>query len=352
MKDYILMEDNTLIPSRKSVWKEPFAQEVAHFWNQWNGPTMSVAVRTSGSTGIPKVIHIRKDRMLNSALATCKVIDMEFNGKGLLALSATTIAGMMMMVRAEYAHVSLYIVPPSSHPFQYNFGKLTIAPLVPMQVMSSLQVPSEAERMMQVDTLLIGGAPISDELEKRLRLFPNAVYESYGMTETVSHIALRRVNGESPQSAFVPLPGISISTNADEALCVTAPAIIEQPLTTNDRIHLNADGSFQLRGRLDNVVNSGGVKIQLEEVERELEKLLPGIPLAVSSMEHPLLGEALVLIMESSLVPNKEVFNALPRYHKPFGILSVDQLPRVASGKIDRSACRFMVRHAINIVEV
>jgi O-succinylbenzoic acid--CoA ligase len=233
--------------------------------------------------------------------------------------------------------------------------------MVPLQVWNSLQVPEEREQLMQIKQLIIGGGAIDEALERKLKDFPNAVWSTYGMTETLSHIALRRLNGPERSEWYTPFDGVSLSLSEDGCLVIDAPAVHDGPLVTNDIVEFEENeewGSlrkdqgtarrFRILGRKDNVICSGGIKIQIEEVERTLHPYL-AIPFLVTCAKDERLGEQVVLLIEQGEVDEVEAIchRILPKYWQPRHILSIDHLPMTPTGKPARSEARKLVEQLI-----
>ena len=223
--------------------------------------------------------------------------------------------------------------------------------MVPLQVWNSLQVPEERERLMQIKHLIIGGGAIDEELERQLKNFPNAVWSTYGMTETLSHIALRRLNGPEASEWYTPFEGVEVSLNADNCLVINAPAVHDGPLVTNDIATLHFQPStlhlqpfFRILGRKDNVICSGGVKIQAEEVERLLRPHIKA-PFCITRMKDVRLGEAVVLLTEETDTESLRLLceQVLPRLWKPRHYVSVAKIPFTATGKIARHEAEKLV---------
>ena len=144
--------------------------------------------------------------------------------------------------------------------------------------------------------LIIGGGAIDAALEQEIRQMPNTVYSTYGMTETLSHVALRRLNGPEASPYYHPFPSVTLSLSPDNTLVIDAPLVCDERLVTNDVARLLPDGSFAIIGRKDNIINSGGIKIQIEEVEERLRPYLD-LPYAITAAPDPRLGEAVVLLI-------------------------------------------------------
>lgn len=309
------------------------------FVDEWNNDSAYVEVKTSGSTGEPKRMLVEKRRMLNSARITCDFLGLKPGDTALLCMSTDYIAGKMMVVRSIERRLKLISVPPSGHPLADNYQLSTIhyqlnfAAMVPMQVYNSLQVPKEKERLMAIRHLIIGGGAIDEEMEAELRSFPNAVWSTYGMTETLSHIALRRISGPEASEWYTPFPTVKLSTNDEGCLVIDAPEVCAQTLVTNDIVELKPDGRFRIRGRKDNVICSGGIKIQIEEVEQALKKYVR-VPYIISKRKDPKFGEIVVLLTEGDTAQVQTICQqVLPKYHQPKLYLKIDKIPLTETGK-------------------
>lgn len=204
--------------------------------------------------------------------------------------------------------------------------------MVPMQVYNTLQVPEERERLMSIRHLIIGGGAIDDALGAELKNFPNAVWSTYGMTETLSHIALRRLSGPEASDWYTPFPSVQVSLSDEGCLVIDAPEVCPECLVTNDIAEISTQG-FRILGRKDNVICSGGIKIQIEEVERHLRPFLRA-PYLISKRPDPKFGEVAVLLTEDSVDEARQVCErVLPKYHLPRHYLHVDHLPLTETGK-------------------
>lgn len=324
-------------------------REVLLFLKRWFDDSPVLTVHTSGSTGVPKQLIVRKDRMMQSARLTCEALGLYPGDKALLCMNLRYIGAMMVVVRSLVAGLNLIVRPASGHPLCDIDTPLRFAAMVPLQVYNTLSVPSERRRLEQTDILIIGGSAVDDSLLAPIHLLPGAVYSTYGMTETLSHIALRRLNGDEASDYYIPFPSVSLSQSADGALVINAPLLCDEVLYTNDIVHLCPDNSFLVLGRKDNIINSGGIKIQAEEVERLLRPLLKGM-FVITAVPDARLGEAVVLLAEnlpelSSL--RKQAESMLPLYHCPRYFRVVEAIPQAGNGKIDRMACRRLAKEII-----
>lgn len=303
------------------------------FLSEWNDASEFVHVQTSGSTGAPKPMSVEKRRMLASARITCDFLGLRSGDTALLCMSLDYIAGKMMVVRSIERGLKLISVEPSGHPLS-NVEYVDFAAMVPMQVYNSLQVPEERERLMRIRHLIIGGGAIDDQMAAELRTFPNAVWSTYGMTETLSHIALRRISGPDASEWYTPFPSVRVTHNDEGCLVINAPEVCEEPLVTNDIVEFLSDHSkFRIIGRRDNVICSGGIKIQIEEVERHLRPHLH-VPYLLTKRHDPKFGEVAVLLTEGSVEEAREVCQRmLSKYHQPRYYLHVARIPLTETGK-------------------
>ena len=319
------------------------------FISEWFDESPVITIQTSGSTGMPKPIVVRKEKMIQSAQMTCSFLNLKKGDKALLCLPLQFIAGQMMVVRALTAGLDLIVRNPSGNPLADVKTPLRFAAMTPMQAYNSLQVPVEKERLMRIEILLIGGGAIDPELSRELQTFPNAVYSTYGMTETLSHIALLRLNGADASKYYTPFPSVKLSLSQERTLIIEAFHVADEIIYTNDVAELLPDGRFRILGRTDNIINSGGVKLQAEEIE---ERLRPVISenFVITSVPHPKFGEAVVLLIPQRQTISLEQIKALlPVFQQPKYILETGTIPLTPTGKIDRAACRklaFMLTNA------
>ena len=336
---------------------------VNDFLQEWNSPSETLLVHTSGSTGKPKPMWVEKQRMLNSAHITCDFLGLRPGDSALLCMSLDYIAGKMMVVRSIERKLRLFSVKPSGHPWSdESLTKMVemdfdFVAMVPMQVYNTLQVPQERERLSRIKHLIIGGGAIDDALAEELRSLPGAVWSTYGMTETLSHIALRRLNGEEASEWYQPFDSVGVSLNSDGCLVIDAPLVCSEPLVTNDIAEIkqqetsshSSDASsslktssphvlFRIKGRKDNVICSGGIKIQIEEVENLLRQHLDA-PFLLAKKKDEKFGEIAVLVTESGDLEGVEAIcrQVLPKYWVPRQYLHFDQLPMTETGKPKRA---------------
>ncbi len=323
--------------------------DIEEFLTDWHSPSPTLLVHSSGSTGEPKPMLVEKRRMEASARITCNFLGLKKGDTSLLCMPLDYIAGKMVVVRALTCGLRLISVKPSGHPLATITEPIDFAAMVPLQVYDTLQVAEERQRLKSVRHLIIGGGAIDDSLKVQLQDFPNAVWSTYGMTETLSHIALRRLNGPGATEWYTPFDGVTLSLTADGCLVIEAPSVHEGKLFTHDIAELRSDGTFRILGRKDNIICSGGIKIQIEEVERLLRPSLPS-PFMVTRTYDERLGQAVVLLLESG---SPEAVRAicqrvLPKYWQPRHILVVARLPFTATRKPARQAAEFLASEKIN----
>lgn len=309
------------------------------FVSDWQSDSPTLLVHTSGSTGKPKPMLVEKRRMEASARITCGFLGLRAGDTALLCMPLDFIAGKMVVVRSLVWGLQLVAVEPSGHPLKGLTESPTFAAMVPMQVYNSLKVEEERRLLRDIKHLIIGGGAINRDMAEELRGFPNAVWSTYGMTETLSHIALRRLSGAEASEWYEPFDGVGVTTSADGCLVIDAPAVCAQPLVTNDIAEIAPDGRrFRIRGRRDNVVCSGGLKLQIEEMEARLQPHL-NMPYMISKRPDDKFGEAVVLLAVTDDMESVcEVCRKhMPRYEQPRYFLAVSELPMTPTGKPARA---------------
>jgi len=323
--------------------------DLEEFLTEWHSPSPTLLVHTSGSTGEPKSILVEKRRMEASARFTCNFLGLKEGDTTLLCMPLDYIAGKMVVVRALTCGLRLISEKPTGHPLATITEPIDFAAMVPLQVYNTMQVAQERQRLMAVRHLIIGGGAVDESLRIQLHDFPNAVWSTYGMTETLSHIALRRLNGQGASDWYTPFEGVTVSLSADDCLVIDAPAVHTGRLVTHDIAELRSDGTFRIMGRMDNVVCSGGIKIQIEEVERLLRPSLP-YPFQITRVYDERLGQAVVLLLESDSVEETRAIcqHVLPKYWLPRHIVAVTHLPITATGKPARQAAELLAAEKLN----
>jgi O-succinylbenzoic acid--CoA ligase len=305
---------------------EDYERSVGHFLLDWFDHSPVIEMQTSGTTGTPKIITVEKQSMVNSALATGDFFDLHPGNKVLHCLPTKYVAGKMMFVRGFILGLDMDFVAPSSHPMQNNECKYDFTAMVPLQVQNSLK------ELANVRKMIIGGVKLGKTLESALRKMHVQAYETYGMTETITHIAAKKIG----EKAFTVLPGVTISYDDKQCLVIHAPHISGEVIVTNDLVELVNENQFVFLGRVDNVINSGGIKLIPEIIEEKLSHKI-GSRFFVVGKPDDALGEKLVLVVEGERRDfATDFFDFLDRFEKPKEILFIDKFIETGSGKIMR----------------
>ena len=317
-------------------------KEVVSFLKEWFDPNEYVIGRTSGSTGKPKEIRLLKKDMLASARITNAFFEIGQETNMLLCLSPSYIAGKMMIVRALTAQANLWVTPPSSSPLSHFSGAIDFAAMVPMQVDTTLSTPETAKRLNRIRHVIIGGAATSPLLHKKLQYISSRCFGTYGMTETVSHVALRYHNGPQASDPYFAIGQVRFATDDRDCLVIHTPHLHTGTFTTNDIVRLIDERHFEWLGRHDNVINSGGIKLFPETLE---QKLAPYIAqrFFITSQPDDYLGEKAVLVIEDApwdkkrcTALKKQIKQLLPPYEVPKNILFQNPFRETYSGKVIR----------------
>ncbi len=307
---------------------------IGKFILEWLDNNDFITVKTSGSTGIPKNITLQKEHVFNSAEATVSYFDLKEGTKALLCLSSNYIAGKMMLVRAMTAGWDLHIAATEKNPLENINSDFDFTAMVPYQVFHSLA------DLYKVKKLIIGGGAVPWKLEEELQKCETDIFATYGMTETISHIAVRPLNGKEKSTVFSALPKVNFSQSKNGCLQIHAPEISEETVATNDVVELISPISFKFLGRIDNVINTGGVKVHPEAVEERLSLHIKQ-PFFITSEKDGALGERVILIIESEkqlkLEDYTKVFGTLSAYEKPKKVYNRPQFIYTETGKIKRA---------------
>jgi O-succinylbenzoic acid--CoA ligase len=308
--------------------------EVDAFLHEWNNAEDFIICHTSGSTGAPKTIHLEKSKMRKSAEKTISFFNLQPGQNAALTLSCDTIAGKMMIVRAMECRMKLHILPLCQHPLEEVTEEIDFISMVPAQAASYL----DSGATQHANTIvIIGGAPISLALEEKIAKHWKNAYQSYGMTETYSHVAIRQINGSS-NNPYHAIPGVTFSTKEGN-LAIHAPQLLNTTLVTTDIVELLDVSTFRFIGRSDFAINSGGIKVHPENLEQRLGALISG-DFMITSAEHALFGETTALIItDKAQLPKRkamldsELFN---HYEIPRVFQEINPISRTENGKIDR----------------
>ncbi|SIS56069.1 O-succinylbenzoic acid--CoA ligase [Zobellia uliginosa] len=322
---------------------EAYEQAIGDFLIDWLNDAPSLTVHTSGSTGKPKPINLQKEHMLNSARATGAFFKLQPDDTALLCLPASFIAGKMMLVRAMVLGLSLDCVPPSSKPLTETSASYDFVAMVPQQFENSLY------ELDGVKKLIVGGAPVSYKLKQSFLKAAQRtnVYETYGMTETITHIAVKPLLAELIESdidldVFTTLADVSVTTDERGCLVIDAPLVSNETIYTNDIVRLTSEKTFKWLGRFDNVINSGGVKLFPEQIEAKLASIIDN-RFFVAALPDEVLGQKLVLLVEgvdetAQLKDKIANLTTLNKFEVPKDIFAMEAFVETSSGKIKRKA--------------
>lgn len=303
-----------------------FQKPLGRFILDWFDNHPNITLQTSGTTGIPKQITVPKQAMIDSALATGRFFNLEPKDKALCCLPVNFIAGKMMLVRAIVLGLDLHFIEPTAFPLTNKHTKYDFVAMSPMQVENSIR------QLDLVKKLIIGGSKVSKSLQEKLLPLATLSYETYASTETLTHIAARKIGEEY----FKLLPGIKIELDPRGCLMIEAPRISMHKIITNDLVEITPENQFRWIGRVDNVVNSGGIKLSPESIEAKLTDKIP-YRFFIAGVPDEVLGEKLILIVEAeefTLAGN--VFESLDKYEKPKEVVFMPKFLETESGKIKR----------------
>ena len=330
-------------------WKN----DIYEFIQEWLDEKSTIQAKTSGTTGTPKTILLQKNKMVASALKTGQYFNLEENAKALLCLSPNYIAGKMMIVRAFVLGLDLVLVKPSGNPLKNTyFDKIDFAAMVPLQALNSVQNEKERQQFRKIKKTIIGGGVVSKSLLNLLQKENNNFYATYGMTETITHIAVKKLSSGSLQlptkkeqsEFFETLPNVQIKIDHRGCLVINAPDVAEEKVTTNDLVEIISPTKFKWLGRFDNIINTGGVKVIPENVEALLGKYLER-RFFISSQPDEVLGERIILLIEGAIFSKKEkeelsdfMKNNLTKFSIPKAVFFIERFVETDSGKVKRTA--------------
>lgn len=322
-----------------------YRKDTADFISNWLSDDENIKIKTSGTTGRPVTLWVEKNSMLHSAGQTLRFFNL-IKGKTLLsALPVKFIGGKMLWVRAILGKLNVATVKPSINPLEDLDSNVSIdfAAFTPHQLHYILENPYSRDRLESVPQVIIGGAPMGFQLEDQIKNLGNTIYHTYGMTETLSHIALRKVNVKDPDDRYQLISkAIKIKTDSRSCLVIEAD-YLKDPVITNDIVKIKEDGKFNWMGRYDNVINSGGIKLMPESIEKRLAPYIP-FNFFVAGMEDDILGQKLVLCIEGKEEPydlkalNGFVGRVIQQYEIPKEIIYYTSFIYASNNKIDRAA--------------
>jgi O-succinylbenzoic acid--CoA ligase len=316
------------------VFAHQFSNEIYQFLVDWFSKDGFLVVQTSGSTGKPKSIPLKKELMINSALVTGQFFDLQENTKALLCLPVSYIAGKMMLVRAMTLGWSIDVIAPNSTPLETIEREYDFSAMVPLQVENSIN------KLQKIKKLIIGGGVVSEELKVRLQSLSTLAFATYGMTETITHIAVKKLNNRKRNPSFYQiLPGVKIFKDERNCLVIEASNVANDCVVTNDVVQLISDTQFDWLGRFDNVINSGGVKLHPEKIEVKLSEII-GNRFFVAGIPDKKLGQKLILIIEgkkhNNFLNNIKKNKTLTKFEQPKEVYFIDKFIETKTKKIQR----------------
>lgn len=332
------------------AYSKTYSLEIYQFLKIWFSTDDSITVLTSGSTGKPKPIQLKKKLMLNSAKATGDFFDTKENTTALLCLPIQYIAGKMMLIRALALGWRLDIIESTSNPLKNIDKAYDFSAMVPLQLENSLS------KLNLIKKLIVGGGVVSNELQEKLQNISTQVFATYGMTETITHIAVKKMNNymslrgritkqsDTKVAYYQTLPNVTIYKDQRDCLVIDAPKVSDEIIFTNDVVELISDTQFNWLGRFDNVINSGAIKLHPETIEEKLSKIISN-RFFVTGISDEILGERLILIVENDNSTKikkmllKEIKNSklLLKYEVPKEIYFIRKFIETETGKIKRN---------------
>jgi O-succinylbenzoic acid--CoA ligase len=327
-----------------------YEAKVLDFVRQWLTGTQEFGLTTSGSTGTPQPITLRRRQLEASARRTADFFDLGPGDRALVCLNCEYIGGLMMLVRGLERNMHLTIVEPHANPFEYvaDDAEFDFSAFVPLQLKAVLAA-GHAPRLNQLKALLVGGAPADASLQQELKPLTVPVWLTYGMTETCSHVALRRLNGPTATASFRVLSGIAAGQDERGCLTLRGDVTDDELIITNDQVHLLDAHTFEWLGRADFVINSGGVKVPAEKVELVLDVALAELGTArrcfVAGLPDERLGQAVTAFIEGPALAaalekqlQELLAKRLGRFEQPRQLRYVPEFKTTATGKLDRPA--------------
>lgn len=316
---------------------------IRQFIIKWLSGKDSFILHTSGSTGKPKPISINRSQLEASAKATIKALSLQRNGTVLLCINPEFIGGRMIIVRAMMNDMKILYHETSGMPIEHLKKQVSLCSMVPLQLQNILNDKKHREKLNLIENLLIGGASLDQSYIPALQNFKTKIYATYGMTETVSHIGLKRLNGSHKDDCFQLIEGTNIRQDERGCLVVKGAVTDDKEIVTNDIVKLLGDRQFQWLGRADLVINSGGIKIHPEALEYKIHTILPkhciNKKIAIGSVPDSKLGHRVVIYIESEneIEEIKEILKSeLDKYEIPKEFIYKNQFPLTSSGKLDR----------------
>ncbi len=303
-------------------------------------------VKTSGSTGKPKTILLNREQLKLSAQMTINALSLTKEYKGLVCLSTDHIGGKMMLIRGMELGMELYIIEPTADVSSHHLPPIDFVAMVPLQLKALLMSDSGRNFLSQCKAVIIGGSPIDPLDESQLEQFQSPIYQTFGMTETVSHIALRRLNGPQKELYFRAFKELHLSLDERGCLVICGAITNNVPVSTNDLVELVQRRKFKWLGRIDQVINSGGYKIHPQNISPSIFQVIRSIGIQANFITIGLpdskWGQKVTLVLETEDL--KEVTKQkiliklkakLHPYEVPKSVEKLQMLPRTPTGKVD-----------------
>lgn len=337
------------VPMHKSIelcdgLSSEYLRDIEKFIAEWESQAEHITVFTSGSTGKPKPIQLAKNKVRASARVTGQFFNLKAGQRLLLNLSPNYIAGKLMIVRALEHDMRIRVTSTSQNPLldlirsEKEHSRIDFAAFVPYQVNAILMREETKTAYEKIPNVIIGGAPISHLLEEKIAALKNANFATFGMTETITHIALRNIHKK--ENHYTCLPGVAVATDDRDCL-VIKPNPISGEIVTNDLVEILSEHSFVWKGRIDHVINSGGIKLSPEELEKGIEPIMGARRFYFIGRKSERFGQEVVLYIEGTKPENWEgmsqrINEKLGRYRKPKAVVFVNKFEETASGKVKR----------------
>ncbi|MEO9967871.1 MAG: AMP-binding protein [Reichenbachiella sp.] len=327
----------------------PEADKLIQFISDWQSGETSFRFYTSGSTGTPKPIEISRQQIVASVEATAKYLSLQKKFSVLLCLNPDFIASVMMVARCLIVDMDLIIQRPTANPMKDITESIDFAAFVPIQIYKMME-EGTLSKLSMINRVIIGGAPLSGLAFDALSKIDTDIYQTYGMTETVSHIALMPVKGNFASATFHILDEVLIEQDLNCCLRAKGAVTCDRWIQTNDIIERINENEFLWLGRYDHTINSGGIKIHPEQLEKELENVLgQQLEYIISWEKNERVGMACVLLIENDTLSEegfknvqKTILDKFSKYHVPKAVYSLAQFARTDSGKIKREETRLL----------
>ena len=343
----MIWNTNSVSIKTQSVPEEPYFRQAYDFMISWLRGADDFILRTSGSTGIPKDIVIKRSQLHCSALMTGTALNLQKGTRALVCLNVNYIAGIMMLVRGMELGWELSIVEPSSNPLlEFENPDFDFVSMVPLQLRASLSDEKTKFQVNHLGKILLGGAPIQVSLQKEIDQLKVSIYHSYGMTETVSHVALKKLNNPKVEDDYTVLPGVEFGVDDRGCIFLQGPVTDNERVQTNDLVEITSENTFNWLGRADNVINSGGVKVVLDKVDEVIAEVLYKSGYSNNFFSwyenDEKLGQKLILIIQkneqelsvSGLL--EEIRNRISTYQTPKHVYFVKEFIKTPTDKIDK----------------